>query len=123
MRDNKLQRRILICTIARTEDFWWLLMVGGLLWGCSPFVWAFFFGFFGFFFGKVHQQFDFGFWSAVAVMAFWSAVDISTLGLRLLLWLLACGCCTGFWYAVAVLALVCGCCFDSWSAVAVPVIL
>ena len=75
------------------------------------------------FFGKVYQQFDFGFRSAVAVMAFWSAVDISTLGLRLLLWLLACGCCTGFWYAVAVLALVCGCCFDSWSAVVAPVIL
>ena len=81
MRDNKLQRRILICTIARTEDSWWLLMVGGLLWGCSPFVWAFFLRVRRFFFDKVYQQFDFGFWSAVAVMAFWSAVDISTLGL------------------------------------------
>ena len=109
---NRAHGRFLVAADGRWFDL-------GLFFFCL----GFFLRVLRFFFGKVHQQFDFGFWSAVAVMAFWSAVDISTLGLRLLLWLLACGCCTGFWYAVAVLALVCGCCFDSWSAVAVPVIL
>ena len=89
---------------------WWLLMVGGLLWGCSPFSLTFFFGFFVFFltryFGDdfwsaVTSTFvrRFGFWSAVIwlrpavasafglrLLTCWSAI-VSTFGLRLL-WLL-----------------------------------
>ena len=89
-------------------------MVGGLLWGCSPFVWAFFFGFFSFFLARCINNSTSAFGLRLLLWLFWSAVNISTLGLRLLY---------GIWLAAAVPAFGMRLLFDSWSAVAYPVIL
>ena len=126
MRDNKLQRRILICTIARTEDFWWLLMVGGLLWGCSPFVWAFFFGFFNFFWQGVSTirlrllvcGCCYGFFGLRLIFRLWVCDCYMTFGLRLLYRLLVCGCCFGLDLWLLFRLLVCGC-LSSYSVIAV----